>query len=149
LTRTCRPAPAHYVAEHVELLYARTAHRAQGSTVDTAHPLITAGMTRESLYVLASRARERTTFYVATHDLPFEEDDRVDRTRTSPHAYAAREILLNILATEATTQSATETITAAQEEAGSLATLVPRYQHAARQQSEQSYAIAATRVLGD
>jgi hypothetical protein len=71
--------PAGYVAEHVELLYATTTHRAQGGTVDTAHPLITAGMTRENLYVLASRARERTTFYVATHDLPFDEDDRVDR----------------------------------------------------------------------
>jgi hypothetical protein len=141
--------PAHYVAEHVELLYATTAHRAQGSTVDTAHPLITAGMTRESLYVLASRARERTTFYVATHDLPFDEDDRVDRVRTSPYAYAAREILLNILATEATTLSATETITAAQEEAGSLATLVPRYQHAARQQAEHRYTDTVVRALGD
>ncbi len=141
--------PARYVAEHVELLYATTAHRAQGSTVDTAHPLITAGMTRESLYVLASRARERTTFYVATHDLPFDEDDLVDRARTSPHAYAVREILLNILATEATVLSATETIASAQEEAGSLATLVPRYEHAARQQAEHRYAGAATLALGD
>ncbi len=141
--------PARYVAEHVELLYATTAHRAQGSTVDTAHPLITAGMARESLYVLASRARERTTFYVATHDLPFDEDDRVDRTRTSPHAYAAREILLNVLATEATVLSATETIATAQEEAGSLATLVPRYEHAARQHAERRYVGAATGALGD
>ncbi|MGH3356190.1 MAG: TrwC relaxase, partial [Nocardioidaceae bacterium] len=32
--------PAEYVAEHVELAYASTAHRAQGVTVDTAHPLV-------------------------------------------------------------------------------------------------------------
>jgi conjugative relaxase-like TrwC/TraI family protein len=60
--------PADYVAANVQLLYATTSHRAQGSTVDTAHPLITDNMTREALYVLASRARERTTLYVATHD---------------------------------------------------------------------------------
>jgi hypothetical protein len=110
--------PAAYVAGHVELLYATTTHRAQGSTVDTAHPLITAGMTRENLYVLASRARERTTFYVSTHDLPFHEDDRVDLARTDPRAYAAREILLTIIATEGAPLSATETIATAQQEAG-------------------------------
>ncbi len=32
--------PAHYVAEHVELGYATTAHRAQGRTVDTAHAIV-------------------------------------------------------------------------------------------------------------
>ena len=34
--------PAGYVAEHVELAYASTAHRAQGRTVDTAHALVSA-----------------------------------------------------------------------------------------------------------
>ena len=32
--------PAGYVAEHVELAYATTAHRAQGRTVDTAHAFV-------------------------------------------------------------------------------------------------------------
>ena len=32
--------PADYVADHVELGYASTAHRAQGRTVDTAHALV-------------------------------------------------------------------------------------------------------------
>jgi ATP-dependent exoDNAse (exonuclease V) alpha subunit len=41
--------PVAYVRQYVELLYATTAHRAQGATVDTAHPLITSGMTRETL----------------------------------------------------------------------------------------------------
>ena len=141
--------PAAYVAEHVELLYATTTHRAQGSTVDTAHPLITAGMTRENLYVLASRARDKTTFYVSTHDLPFDEDDRVDRVRTDPRAYDAREILLAIIATEGAPLSVTETIAAAQDEAGSLATLVPRYLHAAHQDAEHRYALAAAEALGE
>src|SRR5690242_13590788 len=110
--------PAEYARDHVELLYATTTHRAQGSTVDTAHPLITAGMTRENLYVLASRARDKTTLYVATHDLPYDEDDRTDQARTDPYAYAAREVLLNVIATEGAALSATETITIAQENAG-------------------------------
>ena len=140
--------PAAYVRDQVQLLYATTAHRAEGTTVDTAHPLITAGMTREALYVLATRARESTVFYVATHDLPFDEDDHVNRVRSDPRQYAAREILLGILATEGAVVSATETITTAQEEAGSLATLVPRYLHAAHLDAETRYRAAAAGVLG-
>jgi hypothetical protein len=41
--------PADYVTAYVELLYATTAHRAQGGTVDTARPLVTDRMTRELL----------------------------------------------------------------------------------------------------
>src|SRR5262249_47318486 len=119
--------PSSYVRDHVQLLYATTAHRAQGTTVDTAHPLITAGMSREALYVLATRARERTVFYVATCDTPLDDDERVDQVRSDPRAWAAREVLLNVLATETAPLSASETITTAQDEAASLATLVPRY----------------------
>ena len=105
-------------------------------------------MTREALYVLATRARESTVFYVATHDLPFDEDARVDQVRYDPRQYAAREILLNILATEGAPLSATETITTAQEEAGSLSTLVPRYLHAAHEDAAARYRAAAVTALG-
>jgi conjugative relaxase-like TrwC/TraI family protein len=141
--------PAAYVRDQVQLLYATTAHRAEGATVDTAHPLITAGMTREALYVLATRARESTVFYAATHDLPFDEDDYVNRVRSDPRQYAAREILLGILTAEGTVVSATETITTAQEEAGSLATLVPRYLHAAHLDADTRYRAAALEALGE
>jgi conjugative relaxase-like TrwC/TraI family protein len=140
--------PADYVSDQVQLLYATTAHRAQGTTVDTAHPLITAGISREALYVLATRARESTVFYVATHDLPYDEDARVDQVRYDPRQYAAREILLNILTTEGVPLSATETITTAQEEAESLATLVPRYLHAAHEDAAARYRAAAVTALG-
>jgi hypothetical protein len=73
--------PAAYVTSWVELLYATTAQRAQGDTVDTAHRLIAAGMSRDARYILAPRARERTTLYVATHDRPFGDDPRVHRAR--------------------------------------------------------------------
>jgi len=60
--------PANYVGNDLDLGYAATAHRAQGSTVDTAHVLLTTDDTRESLYVAASRARTRTTLYTVTDD---------------------------------------------------------------------------------
>jgi conjugative relaxase-like TrwC/TraI family protein len=141
--------PSSYVESEVQLLYATTAHRAQGTTVDTAHPLITEGMSREALYVLATRAREHTTLYVATHDIPFDDDARVNRVRSDPRAWAAREILLNILDTETAPLPATETITTAQGEAVSLAALVPRYLHAARQDADARYRSAATAALGE
>jgi hypothetical protein len=145
----CLTLPAWYVRDRVQLLYATNAHRAQGATVDTAHPLITADMTREALYVLATRAREKTTLYVATHDLPFDDDARVDLVRRDPRQYAGREVLLNVLAAEGAPLSATETITSAQEEAASLATIVPRYLHAAHQDADARYKAAAIRVLGE
>ena len=141
--------PAAYVAAHVQLLYAGNAHRIQGGTVDTAHPLITDGATRESLYVLASRARDTTTFYVATHDQPPDDDPRVDQTRTDPRHYTGREILLNALATQSAPLPATETITIAQQEAASLATLIPRYQHAAQRDADARYRRAAIAALGE
>jgi hypothetical protein len=105
-------------------------------------------MSREALYVLASRARDRTTLYVATHDQPFDDDPRIDRARIDPRAYAAREVLLTIIATEGAVLPATETITLAQEEAGSLATLVPRYLHVAHADAAGRYADAAVTALG-
>ena len=142
--------PAAYVAEHVELLYATTAHRAQGSTVDTAHPLITPELGREVLYVLLSRARERTTLYVATHDGPsLELEHHVDRARFDPDAYLAREILENILATEASEPSATEAIRTALADATSLATLMPRHRHALDQATRRHYEGLVHTILPD
>ncbi|WP_183097469.1 hypothetical protein [Nocardioides pelophilus] len=57
--------PPEYVAEHVDLGYAVTAHRAQGVTVDTAHVVVTTSTTRENLYVSMTRGRESNIAYVA------------------------------------------------------------------------------------
>ncbi len=141
--------PADYVASHVQLLYATTAHRAQGTTVDTAHALITPEMSGESFYVTASRGRHGTIFYTATHDLlPLDEDGRLDAARTDPRSYAAREVLENVLAREGAELSATESIREAQDRAGSLATLVPRYSHTAQILADDRYRRAAVDVLG-
>jgi hypothetical protein len=59
--------PSMYVQQSVELAYATTAHRAQGSTVDTAHLLVTDQLTRALLYVGMTRGRHANHAYVATH----------------------------------------------------------------------------------
>jgi conjugative relaxase-like TrwC/TraI family protein len=142
--------PAEYVERHVALLYATTAHRAQGITVDTAHPVVTGTMSREVLYVVASRARERTTLYVSTHELlPFEPDERLDRVKNDERMYAAREVLEAVLAHEGNELSATESIREAQREAESLATLVPRYVHAQQVINAERFGRAARIALGD
>ena len=57
--------PAEYVARHVDLGYAVTAHRAQGMTADTAHVVVSPSTTRENLYVSMTRGRHANTAYVA------------------------------------------------------------------------------------
>jgi hypothetical protein len=104
---------------------------------------------RLCLHVLASRARERTTLYVTVHDLlPPDDDERVNQVTWDPASYTAREILEQVLAAEDSELPATQVIHASQEQAGSLATLVPRYLHAARLQAARRYADAAIVVFG-
>jgi ATP-dependent exoDNAse (exonuclease V) alpha subunit len=142
--------PAAYVAEHVELLYATTAHRAQGATVDTAHVLVTDETAREHLYVAATRARHRSTLYVATFEvLPATDDGRhLDRARYDPDARAAREVLETVLQRESAERSATETIRDNQHASESLATLMPRLVHAARRSAAARYETVAQDLLG-
>ncbi|WP_424534238.1 MobF family relaxase [Sphaerisporangium viridialbum] len=140
--------PADYSAANVELLYATTTNRAQGSTVDTAHPLITAEMTRENLYVIVSRARQRTVLHVVTHELlAYDPDDRLDRVRHDARQYAAREVLQNILGREGNEISATESIRQAAEDSRSLAVLVPRHQYAATLLATEHYTQLASEIL--
>ncbi|HET7475192.1 MAG TPA: MobF family relaxase [Dermatophilaceae bacterium] len=114
--------PAGYVAEHVELGYATTIHRAQGMTVDTAHLLVDNTMTRESLYVGMSRGRTRNRAYVVT-----EEALEVDLHRPPGPALDALDVLTGVLARESSEHSATETIHDTLAAAESLASLVPAY----------------------
>ncbi|WP_405018078.1 relaxase domain-containing protein [Kitasatospora sp. NBC_00070] len=141
--------PAEYVAAHVQLLYASTINRSQGSTVDTAHPLVTDDTTREELYVQLSRARHTTTLYTATHDLlPFDTDEQLDQPKNDPDSFAAREVLERVLGREGAQLSATETIRNAQEDAVSLATLAPRHQHAVETLTTPYYHQLIHRLLG-
>ncbi len=60
--------PAEYVNEYVQLGYASTINRAQGSTVDTTHAVVDASTDRAAAYVALSRGRESNKLYVATDD---------------------------------------------------------------------------------
>ena len=71
--------PAGYVQESVELGYAATIHRAQGSTVDTAHALVDASTDRAGAYVALTRGRENNQLYVALAADGEKRDDVLDR----------------------------------------------------------------------
>ncbi|WMY80074.1 MobF family relaxase [Citricoccus sp. I39-566] len=53
-----------YLASSTELGYATTAHRSQGVTVDSAHAVATAGLSRELFYVAMTRGRDANHAYV-------------------------------------------------------------------------------------
>jgi hypothetical protein len=93
--------PAAYVAEHVDLGYAVTAHRAQGVTTDTAHVLVEPTATRDD------------------HQQPHPGDD--------PNA-SSRSVLTGVLQHVGAELSAHETITAEQEQWGSIAQLAAEYE---------------------
>ncbi|MEX1145610.1 MAG: MobF family relaxase, partial [Acidimicrobiia bacterium] len=100
--------PAWYVDEHVELAYAVTAHRAQGSTVETTHTLVRPTMTRETLYVAMTRGRHANTAYVATDQPDAEANHRhpdVDET-------TGRSVLYGVLQHVGAELSAHQTIEA-------------------------------------
>ncbi|MDA8063542.1 MAG: helicase C-terminal domain-containing protein, partial [Actinomycetota bacterium] len=120
--------PADYVAEHVELAYATTAHRAQGRTVDTAHAMVSPTTTREVLYVAATRGRQSNSLYVDTAydpDPATSHDEMVE-------SQSARDVLTGVLQNEGTDISAHETLRRAQHQAEDFTALAGEYQTLAR-----------------
>ncbi|WP_370328250.1 MobF family relaxase [Euzebya sp.] len=113
--------PADYVAEHVELGYAVTAHRAQGATVDTAHAIVTPAMTRETLYVALTRGRASNRAYAITDsaDLEAHQDDGDNVT--------GRRVLTGVLSRVGAERSAHETLRAEQDRWGGITQLAAEY----------------------
>lgn len=117
--------PAWYVAEHVELGYASTAHRSQGVTVDTSHAIADEMTRRELLYVALTRGRLSNTVYLITDRSGAD----VDEQHGPPaEPWTSRELFAHILQATGRDLSAHETITDLQEAAGSLRQLVPEYE---------------------
>ena len=114
--------PAAYVAEHVDLGYAVTTHRAQGLTVDTAHVVAAETTTRENLYVAMTRGRESNIAYVALDDAD-ESHGRIPGEDVN-----ARDVLLKILANTGAEPSAHQAIRAEQETWSSIAQLAAEYE---------------------
>lgn len=116
--------PADYVAEHLDLGYAITAHRAQGVTMQTSHVVVAPTTTRENFYVSMTRGAEGNFAYVAV--------DREDHEHSEPHPddnpnVTARSVLYGVLQHVGAELSAHETITAEQEYWGSIAQLAAEY----------------------
>jgi conjugative relaxase-like TrwC/TraI family protein len=117
--------PADYVAEHVDLGYAVTAHRAQGITVDTSHVLVEPTTTRENFYVAMTRGKQSNRAYVVL--------DRPDDAHSAPHPSdneeaTGRSVLFGVLQHSGAELSAHETITAEQDRWGSIAQLAAEYE---------------------
>ncbi|MGD9961484.1 MobF family relaxase [Nocardioides sp.] len=113
--------PTDYVAEHVDLGYAITAHRAQGITVDTAHVVVSATTTRENLYVSMTRGRDANIAYVAL--------DTPDDSHAAPHPddVNARTVLYGVLQHSGVDLSAHQMIEAEQEAKTSIAQIGAEY----------------------
>jgi conjugative relaxase-like TrwC/TraI family protein len=75
--------PAAYLEENGELAYAGNVFVAQGRTVDTAHLVVSEGMTRDLLYVGMTRGREENYAHVVTGPA-----DPADLTREQREAFA-------------------------------------------------------------
>lgn len=117
--------PAAYVAEHVDLGYAVTAHRAPGITTDTAHVLVEPTTTRENFYVSMTRGKRSNHAYVVL--------DRADDSHAAPHPgdnpdATARTVLYGVLQHVGAELSANETITNEHEQWGSIAQLAAEYE---------------------
>jgi conjugative relaxase-like TrwC/TraI family protein len=116
--------PAGYVAEHVELGYAGTVFSAQGRTVATAHALVGVGMTREALYVAATRAREANRLYVDVEPEPA----GAEMAHGQAERMSAREVLVAVASRRGADLSAHQTIAAEWARAESFDQLVKEHQ---------------------
>ncbi len=116
--------PAAYVSEHVELAYATSVWSAQGRTVATAHAIVGLGMTREALYVAATRGKESNRPYVDVEPEPA----NADMAEAPAGRLAAREVLVAVASRWGADVSAHETMASEWEKADSFEQLVKENQ---------------------
>jgi conjugative relaxase-like TrwC/TraI family protein len=116
--------PADYVASHVDLAYATTAHRAQGATVDTGHALISATTSREVLYVAATRGTKSNRLYIDTH---YDPDPATSHDELA-EVQTMRDVVARVLENEGADLSAHETTSRAHHHREHFTTLAIEYQ---------------------
>lgn len=136
--------PASYVATSVDLAYAVTAHRAQGSTVDTAHALVSPTTTREVLYVAATRGRDHNGIYVDTTYDPDPETSHGPATREDLH-----EVLASILDNVGAEIAATTTSRQLLADVGTLPALYREYATIAREADHDHWTRLLAEALGE
>ncbi|MBT1620571.1 relaxase domain-containing protein [Curtobacterium flaccumfaciens pv. poinsettiae] len=123
--------PAGYVAQHVELGYARTISRSQGLTTERTHVLGTAGMSREDAYTALSRGKDRNELYLVLED-----------AETVPDA------LEQIAARSERLLSAHETIRVEQDRVDDVVTLIDEHAYVAERADELRAGAIVERALG-
>lgn len=129
--------PSRYVAQEVELGYASTTHRAQGSTVETAHALVDPETaSREQLYVAMTRGRHRNEAYVIQPD-----PDHIEPHLEGPDKKTAIQQLARVLTRSDADLSATETLVRELNRHASLSTLLDEYELIAREAQAERWAI--------
>jgi hypothetical protein len=116
--------PAAYVAQHVELGYAGTVFSAQGRTVATSHALVGLRMTREALYVAATRAREANRLYVDVEPEPA----GADMAHGQAERLSGREVLVAVASRQGADLSAHQTMASEWAKAASFDQLVREHQ---------------------
>ncbi|MGZ0149003.1 ATP-dependent DNA helicase [Kribbella sp. WER1] len=124
--------PTAYVQESVELAYATTAHRAQGTTVDTAHLLVTEQLTRALMYVGMTRGRHANNVYVATH--------QASSDLHEPHPeQTMQDVLESVLNDPGVEQSAHEVMRQELDNATRLDRLVAIHEHLCQLDAKKRY----------
>ncbi|MEB2529139.1 MobF family relaxase [Kocuria rosea] len=122
---------AEYLAQHGQLGYAATVHRAQGATVDTAHAIVDSATDRAAAYVAATRGRETNQLYVALSE-----------------GQSRDEVLESIAGAYDRNLSAHETVAAEAMRAGDVATLGEVYRETADAAWAAKTRTMAVEVLG-
>lgn len=101
--------PKSYVSQHIQLGYAATVHRAQGTTVDVTRAVVSSSTDRRGLYVALTRGRRQNHVYVS-------QDTGIDLDAEDGHWHMSgedtpatgREILERIVSRDTGQRSATE-----------------------------------------
>jgi conjugative relaxase-like TrwC/TraI family protein len=116
--------PAEYVRENVRLGYAATGHSVEGVTADVCLAITDGRMTRNLLYVVATRGREENHLFVPVTD-DGDPHTMMDVKSLSPSS--AAEVLEQILARKDQNRSATTTIAELSDPARRLGDFAGRY----------------------
>ena len=116
--------PADYLSTSTELGYATTVHTAQGVTADTVHSVVTGEESRQQLYTMLTRGRTANHVYLSVVG---DGDPHTVIQPNNVHLRTATELLEQILARDASPQSASTLYREQQDRATRLGAAAARY----------------------
>jgi conjugative relaxase-like TrwC/TraI family protein len=116
--------PPDYVQTATELGYATTVHTAQGVTADAMHGVVTGEESRQQLYTMLTRGRTANHIYLSVVG---DGDPHAVLRPDSLHPRTASELLEQILARDASLQSASTVQAEQQDPAARLGAAAARY----------------------